>query len=383
MTNWEKIRRDFPVTRDKIYLASAGMSPIPNCVLDRYIQEYKKLNENGDIYWQEDMARYQDLRRKIGGWINTVSEDLVFVQNTSIGMSLLALALRDNIKKEFNVVSMPDEFPSTTVPFEYQGIKMRYVEPVGARYPIKNVLEKIDGNTAAVVTSYVQYCTGFRQDLEGLGAELKKLGVMLIVNATQGFPIFPVDVKKMNIDAMTVSFVKWGFAGHVGTLFYTSKNFRERFKTPIAGWLSVVPDEGDFIYTKKNQPIKLLDSADQYFFGGMNFQETNALNTALDYLSDIGFDNIRKHLLELTDYLIAGFNERNIKIISPIENAKERSAVIVFNLGGKTADCVPYLERQKIFASYRRGNVRVAVNIFNNRQDLDRLFAAIDEYVDL
>lgn len=85
---------------------------------------------------------------------------------------------------------MLDEFPATTVPFEYIGTEMKYVSPVSSRYSIESILSLVDEDTMAVVTSYVQYATGFRQDLAKLGAELKKRNILFIVNATQGFLSF-------------------------------------------------------------------------------------------------------------------------------------------------------------------------------------------------
>lgn len=381
MVDWGKVREDFPVTKDKVYFISAGMSPIPNCVFERYVKEYKMVNEYGDIFWEEDVERYYDFRKRLGRMINALADDLAILHNTSTAMSVLALSLKNNIKEDFNIVSMTDEFPSTTVPFEYQGISVKYVEPIKGRYPVEKVLEEIDDKTKAVVTSHVQYCTGFRQNIEKLGQETKKRGILFILNATQAFPFFHFDVEKAGIDAATVSFHKWGLAGHVGALFYTSKKFREEFKSPIAGWLSVVPDEGDFILTKKNSKIKLLDSADRYIFGCVNFQSIHALETAFDYMERIGFENIQKRIFELTDYLIGKLREKGINIISPVEKTAERSAIVTFVLKKQNAEFVKYLETKNIFISYRKGNLRASVNIFNNYNDIDMLTAELENFL--
>lgn len=381
MIDWEKIRSDFPVTKNKAYFISAGMTPIPTPVLNRILDVYKEYSENGDVSWVEDSEEYLKLRARIGGMINASKDDVIFVGNTSTAMSLLALSLQRVFGKDFNIVSMTDEFPSSTVPYEYQGITMKYVEPVGSRYPIDSILGKIDGQTRIVVTSYVQYCTGFRQDVKRLGAELKKREILFVVNATQAFPVFSLDVKGMNIDAMTASLVKWGMTGPIGALFYTSPGFRRRFRTPVAGWLSVAPDEGDFIYTKKNHPVKLLETADQYTFGGQDFKYINTFGSSLEYLDQIGPENVRKRIFELTDILIAGLKRLNIRIISPTDNIDERSAIVAFNLGDKTADAIPYLESKRIYVSYRKGNIRASLNIFNSEQDIETLLNALRGFI--
>ncbi len=380
MVDWKKVRADFPVTKDHVYFISAGLSPIPNPVLDSINAEYTKLNCEGDIHWKQDIAAYHSLMGFIGKHINADADDLAIVSNTSTAMSLVALALVQKEGDGFNVISMMDEFPSTTVPFEYQGISMKYVEPSESRYSVASILEQIDERTLAVVTSYVQYATGFRQDLKRLGQELKKRNLLFIVNATQAFPLFPIDVKEMGIDALAASLHKWGFIGHAGSVFFTSPEFRNRYRTPIAGWLSIIPEDGGFIHTAKNKPLRLHWSADQYVFGSINFQAINPFAQALKYLEGIGFENIRQRLLELNDRLIAGLKSLNIRIISPMVSAEERSAIVSFDMGNRTAECLPYLKKKRIHVSHRGGAIRAAMNIFNDEGDIDALLSALKEF---
>lgn len=215
MTDWTKIRKDFPITENSANFQSAAMSPIPTSVFKAMVEEYRSLHVHGDISWKDDMEKYQ-------------------------------------IPKPFNIVSMQDEFPASTIGFEYQDIEMRYVQPVASRYPIESILETLDEKTLAVVTSQIQYATGYRQDLLSLGRKLKNRGVLLVVNATQAFPYFPVDVKAAHIDVLSASLHKWGLTGHIGTLFFTTSAFREKFPSPWAGWLSVDTEGKGFIHTAKN-----------------------------------------------------------------------------------------------------------------------------------
>lgn len=380
MTDWTRIRAAFPVTRERAYFMSAAMSPLPEPVARRAAAEYQKLADAGDIHWFEDLERYRSLRERIGTHIGATADDCIVMPSTSAAMSVLALTLARAFGKELSVVSMRDEFPATTVPFEYQGVRMRYVDPIGARYPVEAILETIADDTRAVVTSYVQYATGFRQKLAALGRELRRRDILFIVNATQAFPLFPIDVEAMGIDAMTASLHKWGFAGQVGSLFFTSPRFRERFPAPTAGWLSIAPDEGDFILTSKNSPLHPHASADRYHQGCFNLQAIGALDAAFAFLTDIGFDAIRERLFALGDHLIAGLRKREIEIVSPVASREERSAITAFRLAEKTQPCYDALLAKNIFPSLRAGNIRVAVNVFNTEEEIDRLLAIVDHF---
>jgi cysteine desulfurase/selenocysteine lyase len=376
MTDWKKIRRDFPITEKIVYFQSAAMSPLPTPVFDAIVKNYQKIHRQGDIHWDKDVDKYRKLCADIASLINTEEKNICFVQNTSTAMSLIALSIKNGIEMPFNVVSTEDEFPSSTIGFEYQGIPMRYVQPNESRYSIESIVEQTDNKTAAVVTSYIQYSTGFRQDLHSLGKALRERGIIFIVNATQAFPYYPLDAQAMHIDALTCSLHKWGLTGHIGSVFFTSADFRKRFPAPWIGWLSV--DAGlDFIHTAKNSPFHIHDSARQYEFGTQNLQTILAFQTALDYLLSIGFENIRSRITELTGYLIQGLKELEVKIVSPLDRPEERSPIVSFSLGEGNEDCVEKLAEESIMVSLRDGNIRVAVNIFNNFQDIDKLLAAL------
>jgi cysteine desulfurase/selenocysteine lyase len=380
MTDWNKIRKDFPITEKSVYFQSAAMSPIPSPVYAALVENYRKIHQKGDILWTEDLAKYRKLCGDIASLINTETDNICFVQNTSTAMSLLALSIKDKRKTPYNVVSTEDEFPASTIGFEYLRIPMRYVPPKDSRFPIESILDRIDGETIAMVTSYVQYSTGFRQDLQTLGEALHDRGILFIVNATQAFPFYPLDIQAMHIDALTCSLHKWGMTGHIGSFFFTSHEFRKKFPAPWIGWLSV--DAGkDVIHTAKNAPLCVHDSARRYEFGTQNLQTILAFQVALDYLKAIGFENIRTRILELTDYLILGLKKLGVRVVSPTETPQERSPIVSFSLGERNDECIERLTKESISVSPRAGNIRVSVNIFNNFEDIDKLLSVLHSVV--
>jgi len=121
------------------------------------------------------------------------------------------------------------------------------------------------------------------------------------------------------------------------------------------------------------------DSARRYEVGSQNLQTVLAFRAALDYLQSIGFENIRNRIAELTDYLLEGLKKSAAEIVSPTDRPEERSPIVSFSLGAENRDYVRKLARESIMVSLRDGNIRVAVNIFNNFEDIDRLLSALQE----
>lgn len=381
---WDEIREEFPVTQKLAYFHSAGMSPMPDRVFEAVTEAYRKINQFGDMYFLDDLERTNVLRGKLAKLINTNTENVCFTQNTSIAFSFVAAALKKHGPQAFNLVSLHDEFPASNVPFEFQGIPMKFVKPENHSYSVESILNEVDSNTLGVVCSYVQYSTGFMLEMEKLGKALKERGLLFIVNATQAFPVYEVDVEKMHIDALTVSFHKWGLCAVAGTLFYTSENFRKTYPLPMAGWLSVHPPEDDFIPTQKNVTYKQYDSAEQYNFGTMNFQALIGLDVSIEFILEIGRDKIRERITSLTDYLVDRLRELPIEIISPVERPENRSAIILINL--KNADNTKaneFLRKHNIITSVRAGNIRIACNFFNNFKEIDQLINVLELFSEM
>ncbi|TVQ90800.1 MAG: aminotransferase class V-fold PLP-dependent enzyme [Bacteroidetes bacterium] len=381
---WDEIREEFPVSQKLAYFHSAGMSPIPNRVLKGVTEAYRKINQFGDMYFLDDLERTNLLKGKLAKLINTQTDNVCFAQNTSIAFSFVAAALKKHGPQVFNLVSLYDEFPASNVPFEFQGIPMKFIKPDNHSYSIESILNEVDSNTLGVVCSYVQYSTGFMLEMEKLGKALKDRGLLFIVNATQAFPVYEVDVQKMHIDAMTVSFHKWGLCAVAGTLFYTSEDFRKSYPLPMAGWLSIHPPEDDFIPTQKNVTYKQYESAEQYNFGTMNFQALIGLDVSIEFILEIGRDRIRERIISLNDYLVDRLKELPLEIISPVERPENRSAIILINL--KNADNTKaneFLRKHNIITSVRAGNIRISCNFFNNFKEIDQLINVLELFSEM
>jgi selenocysteine lyase/cysteine desulfurase len=377
--DWNAVRKDFPATQNWAYFQSAGMSPIPTPVFETLVEEYRRALLDGDRFWEADVERFNDLRQEIGALLGAERDDVAFLPNTSWIMALLAETMKANGLGEGNIVSLMDEFPSSTVPYEYASFDMRYVESRDHRYSVQDILDKVDDATVAVVCSYVQYGTGFRLDLEKLGKGLEPTNALFIVNATQGLPFFPIDVQPMKIDCLSASLHKWGCTGHVGSIFYTSPSFRERFRSPFAGWLSIALQGEEFIHTQKGVPFELHETAQRYILGTVNFQPLMALRTSLQYFTNIGFEAIRQRIFELMDHLAEGIGRLNLDICTPMGHLKERSAILSVRIPGDASALAKQLEEKGIMVAARKGRLRISINIFNNHEDIDRLLNQLPE----
>lgn len=180
-TDWNSARALFPALRKYVFVNAAGGAPLSRPVAEAGARYYREALEHGDAYWESWLNRLEDARKGLARLINASPQEVAFTLNTSHGMSLLSGAL----KGRGTVLTMQDEFPSSTLAWLNAGYKVKFLKPENGKYPVNTIEKSLTRDVKVLVTSYVQYSTGFRQDLEAVGRLCRGKGVIFVVNATQ------------------------------------------------------------------------------------------------------------------------------------------------------------------------------------------------------
>jgi cysteine desulfurase / selenocysteine lyase len=368
MIDWEKIRAKFPAASNYVYLNCAGGAPMSDMAANEGKRFYDEMLSGGDTYWDEWLIRKEKVREKLAGFINANPQELAFTLNTSHGMGQIA-AMLEGVG---DVLTMHDEFPSTTFPFLHLGFNLKYVTPENGIYSIENIEKNITPNTRILVSSYIQYNTGFKQNLTALGELCRKHQLIFVVNATQGIGAFPVDVEKIGADFMVFTCLKWTLAGYgIGGL-YINKKWLGNLPFPAAGWRSTDNPE-----IMNNRELTMKSDASATEVGCSHFPNIFALGGAIDLLNEIGQENVTNHILALNDYLEKGLKEIGIEILS-ITKPEHRSGITIINVDNpkKVAET---LFEQKIYVSVRGEGLRISFHIYNNQSDVDRLIEGLSK----
>lgn len=368
--DWNEIRKEFPVCRKYVYLNPAGGSPVSKSAADEGKRFYDEMLEFGDTYWEKWLERTENVRKTLADYIGAGRDEIGFTTNTSHGMNLVAQFLKD----KGNILTMRDEFPSTTFPWLNQGTTIKFVEPINNAYPIDAIKKAISPDIKILVTSYVQYCTGFRQDLEALGKFCKENNLIFVVNATQALGIFPVDVKKYNIDFLVFTGLKWATAGYGIGGIYIDRKWLTGNNFPFAGWRSV-DDPG----MMDNIALNLKPEASVIESGCPHFPNIFALGGSLSLFNKIGQENIAKRVLYLNRYLEQKLRELNIDVIAQ-ENDIHRSGILIAKIANPK-EIVEKLGKKNIIVSARGAGVRISTSIFNNEEDIERIMNLLKEMI--
>jgi len=100
------------------------------------------------------------------------------------------------------------------------------------------------------------------------------------------------------------------------------------------------------------------------------------LKAGLKYISRIGIAKVEKRILSLTKYVIKELQKLKLVIISPIEEEKNRSGIVVFKVTHAN-ELVKKLEKEHIIVSARGGGIRISPHFYNNEQDIDKLISKL------
>ena len=189
--------------------------------------------EHGDIPWESWLCQAEQIREKLATLVNAQARGVAFTYSTSHGMNLIAGMLGHC----GDVLCPADEFPSCTLPWLQQRYRVDFVcSRDRGIIDLNDIQKSITTDTRVLVTSFVQFATGFRQDLAALGRLCRERNLIFVVDATQGMGVFPIDVVNCGIDFLVFSGYKWAQAGYgVGGL-YLAPRFVNPTSFPIAGW---------------------------------------------------------------------------------------------------------------------------------------------------
>jgi cysteine desulfurase / selenocysteine lyase len=367
-TDWASVRARFPVTNNYAYLNSAGAGPVSQQTGAAVEQFYRETLESGDRLWNVWLARRERARADIARMINAEPYEIAFTTNTSTGMNLIVDALAGT----GDVVSCELEFPVSTITWMHRGTNVRLVKAVEGEIRTEDLLGATDDKTAVICLSHVQYSNGFRAPLEEVGAN--KGSHWFVVNAAQSAGIFPIDVKRMHIDALCATGHKWMLSGYGSGFVYLSRELLAATRPRAVSWMSVEEP-----FEMRNDSFTLrADAGARSETGCPHFAGIFALGEAARQYLEIGADEIERRALSINRRMTESLAAAGWKVLSPLRNEAARSAETLVGVDDPVR-VFKHLTRQKVAVSIKPEGFRAATHLFNDETDIARLVAVLEE----
>lgn len=369
-----EIRKLFPITQTYTYLNHAAVCPISLPVAERMLEYTADLLNNGFVNFEAWGNRVKKVRQLAARFINANDDEIAFAPNTSSGLAFVANGI--DWQAGDNVVTADCEFPANLIPWrrisrEF-GVELRTAHEREGRLETAEILSLIDSRTRVVSLSFVEYASGFRNDLATIGRHCRERGILFVVDAIQGLGALKLDVQACSIDALSADAHKFLLGPDGVSLFYISRQAMERIQPTIVGWMSVA---NPFDFENANQPYA--SGARRFEPGALNTAGITGLGAAIELFLEIGLDRIERHVLELGDYLSQRLTERGYEVVSS-RRAGEASAVICCRHQKFSADYLyRILNDHRIITTPRLGRLRISPHLYNTSEDIDRLIKAL------
>lgn len=374
--DWSQVRSLFPVTQRWAFFDHAAVAPLSKPAQEALIEYACDLAEHGDVHYRRWTERVEQVRVLAARLLNAGSpQHIAFVKNTSEGIGLVAEGIR--WKAGDNVVIPQEEYPANVYPWlnlAERGVEVRFVPTVNRRIRIEDIAARIDRRTRVLSVSWVEFSSGFRNDLTTLGKLCRDQGCLFFVDAIQGLGVFPLDVQETPIDFLAADGHKWLLGPEGAGILWIRPEVLQDLRPLGVGWNSVVNAE-DF----STIDFRLKPHTGRYESGSLNIAGVHALGASIELLLKIGIENIAPRVLSLTDRLCQGLCKLGWDVYSSRQPEEASGIVSVEVRGSNVRDLVRRCRVHGIVVNQRAGRLRISPHCYNTEEELDRLIELLGQ----
>jgi len=397
MLNVKELRKDFPILETGvIYLDNTASSLTPEPVLQKMLEFYRQYRANVERgvhrLSQKASEEYERAHAKVADFINARSDsEIVMTRNTTEGINIIASGL--SWKKGDKIVTSLIEHHSNLI--VWLRVKNRYgvdVEIVEPTEPIAHGLldpvdfeKAVDDETRLVAITHVSNVLGVITPVKEITKIAHEHGAYVLVDGAQSVPHMKVDVQKIGCDFLAFSGHKMCAPTGSGALYIREELIEEVEPLCIGG--GTITDVGLDYYELERSPMR-------FEAGTPAIAEAIGLGAAIDYLSEIGMEDIERHEKELTKQMYEGLKKiPKVEVYGP--DPEHRVGIMAFNVGDLNPHdvalaldvsanimvrsghhCALPLTKNLI---RKPGSVRASTYFYNTKEEIDKLTSTVSE----
>lgn len=392
-----KLRKDFPMFVNKVsmqkhplcWLDSASTTFKPYSVLQAVESYYTLHTSNShrgdyDLCYDMDMKVLQ-VREKVASFINADPTEIVFTSGTTNSINLVAFGYGAKfLNKDDEILITQAEHASNVLPWfkvsEMTGCKIGYIPlDKDGRLTAESLQKVINPRVKLICIAHITNVLGYVAPLKEIASIAHKNGALVVVDGAQSVPHIKTDVRDLDIDFLSFSGHKMLGPTGIGVLYGKFDLLAKTDPFMTGGGMNAKFDMcGDVNYLQP--PLR-------FEAGTQNLEGIVGLGAAVDYLSNVGLENVNQHEMMLKKYCVEKLQETGAVTIY---NAGSPSGIVAFNVNGVFAqDAATYFNSEGI--AVRSGQhcakilidflgtvatVRASFYLYTTKEDIDRLVEA-------
>lgn len=388
----DKIRKDFPILNESVYLDNGATTQKPSRVIDRVRSYYTGENANvhRGVYKLSQLATeaYEGARKTIGNFIGAEPEEVIFTRGTTESINLAAFSFAEPLLSPGDEILISHmEHHSNIVPWqmlcERTGAKLTII-PVSDSGEIEmdRFRERLSEKTRILSLTHISNVLGTINPVKEMISLAHNKGIPVLIDGAQAIARTKVDVKELDADFYAFSGHKMYGPTGIGIL-YGKKSLLDSMRPYQGG--------GDMIRRVTFEKTTYNDLPHKFEAGTPHIAGAAGLASAVEYMQKIGLENIEKYENQLLTYLDKRLAEiDDLKIIG---KAAKRAAVLSFTLGDAHPHDIahelsihniavraghhcaqPLMNRFKVPAT-----TRVSLGLYNTKEEIDLLVERLPE----
>jgi len=364
-------RREFPVCEQKIFLAHAGVSPLPRRVSEamRGYLEAATRDDQEDVLPEQIVGKTRQLAASL---IEARAEEIAFVGSTSMGLAMVAAGLSWELGD--NVVCYRDDYPANVYPWmnlASRSVEVRFVEPRQyGNVTVEDLEQVVDERTRLVSLASVHFVSGWRLDVDRIGQYLHERGVLFCLDGIQS--LGALRTRMQHVDFAAADAHKW-LLGPLGVaiLFVCKKHF-EQMRPSLVGWHSATCP--DYIAQEK---LTFWPDSRRYEPGSLNLVGLVGLHAALELILDCGIGAVEARVLDLARRAIEEGERQGLRVMGAKVDDMGLSGIVSFVSDKRdVAELHAKLSQANLVTSLRRRRdgvrcLRLSPHFYNSFTELD------------
>lgn len=397
----EKIRQDFPILqrqvygRPLVYLDNGATTQKPRCVVEAMTEEYYNVNANvhRGVHFLSQKATdlHEQSRETVRRFLNANSvNEIIFTRGTTESMNLVASCFSEAFMQEGDEVIISTlEHHSNIVPWQLvqnrKGIKLRIIPITDEGNICLDEYEKLFTNRTRIVSvAHVSNVLGTINPVKEMIEIAHAHGVPVLIDGAQSTPHMAVDVQQLDCDFFAFSGHKMYGPTGVGVLYGREK------------WLDRLPPYmggGEMIKRVSFEQTTFNELPYKFEAGTPDYIATTGLAQAIDYVCQLGMDNIEAHERDLAQYAVSRLQQiPGMHLYGPMAYGAEGAGPLSFNVEGiHHLDMGTLLDRLGVAVRTGHhcaeplmhrlgvdGTVRASFGLYNTRAEIDVLASSIE-----
>lgn len=346
----------FPVGKNLIYLNHAAVAPLCRPAAEAMKALADDACLYGSAHYDKWMESYEGLRRATAALINAAPEEIAIVKNTSEGISFVALGFP--WKTGDRIIAFREEFPANYYPWlrlEARGVSVTWLSIYD---PVERIADALPGAKLLAV-SYVNYLSGYRMNLAEIGDLCRRESCFFFVDAIQGMGALPIDVEQAHIDALAADGHKWMLGPEGNGVLYVRKKWLDIVEPVEFGWTNPAR-YADY----SSRDMTLRPDAGRYECGTLNTVGCFGQRAAIEFLLQVGIQNIAPAVLALAHQLETGARAKGYELMVPRGEQTGSGIVSLRHPVIDSRQVVSTLKRKNISAAPRQGWVRMSPHFY-------------------